>query len=80
VKNILNCMFLKWNAGTEGAFLSYAKCLDDLDFNVINLVHPKSEIIPFLEQNNLIYIKSAFLGRLGTYDIFTMLYFSYLLK
>jgi len=78
--NILNCMLLKWNAGTENAFLTYAKALQELNFNVINLVHKDAQIIPALEKNNLSYIKSLLLGSLGKYDIFTLIYFKYLIK
>ena len=73
-------MFLKWNAGTENAFLNYAKILKDCGFNVINLIHPKSQIIEKLKTNNCFYIKSLFLGRLAKADIFTLLYFKYLIK
>ncbi len=78
--NVLNCMFLRWSAGTENAFLNYAKCLTESGFKVINLVHPRSEIIPILEKNNLPYIKSLFLGKFGKYDPFTLIYFIYLIK
>ena len=78
--NILNCMFLKWNAGTENSFLSYSKTLKNLNYNTINLVHPKAQIINILEQNNLPYIKSKLLGKFGKNDIFTILYFKYLIK
>ncbi|MFT6332639.1 MAG: glycosyltransferase involved in cell wall biosynthesis [Lentimonas sp.] len=73
-------MFLKWNAGTENAFLSYAKALKESGFNVINLVHPEAKIIPALEKNNLDHIKTKFLGKFGKSDIFTILYFKYLIK
>lgn len=73
-------MFLPWNAGTENAFLTYAKELNYLGFNVINLVHPKAAIIKNLEENNLKYIKTKFLGRFGKIDIFSIFYFKYLLK
>ncbi len=73
-------MFLKWNAGTENAFLSYAKALKQSGFEVINLVHPDAQIISKLQLQNLEYIKSKFLGRLGKYDWFAILYFKFIIK
>ncbi len=73
-------MFLRWNAGTENAFLTYAKALGDSGLEVINLVHPKAQIIAKLEENNLRYIKTKFLGRFGKNDLFTILYFKLLIK
>lgn len=78
--NILNSMFLKWDAGTENSFIEYAKALQDCNFNVINLVHPKAQIINKLKEHNLYYIQSRFLGRLGKKDPFTIIYFKYLIK
>ncbi len=73
-------MFLPWNAGTENAFLDYAKALKDSGSEVINLVHPKAQIIPKLQQNNLQFIKTKFLGKLGKHDLITILYFKHLIK
>ncbi|MFT7086868.1 MAG: glycosyltransferase involved in cell wall biosynthesis [Rickettsiales bacterium] len=73
-------MFLPWNAGTENAFLAYAKALESSGSKVINLVHSKAQIIPKIKQNNLQFIKTRFLGRLGKHDLITILYFKYLLK
>lgn len=77
---ILNCMFLKWHAGTENAFIEYALALKESGFDVLNLIHPKAKIIEILENKNLLYAKSKFLGRFGKKDIFTILYFKYLIK
>lgn len=78
--NILNGMLLKGNAGTENAFIQYGEALQSSKFNVINLIHQKAQIIPKLEQKKLTYIKSKFLGKFGKKDIFTILYFKYLIK
>lgn len=73
-------MLLKWNAGTENAFLNYSKAFNELNYNTINLIHQKAQIIPILQQNNLKYIKSFLTGRLGKFDIFTLIYFWFLIK
>ena len=77
---ILNSMFLKWEAGTENAFINYALALKDCGFEVINLIHPKSQIAPKLKAANLSYIKAKLLGKLGKYDFFTIIYFKFLIK